>query len=62
MDAGTIYNSWPLMGSSYFPDDNEIINLFNLTVFNDPSLVQFMHRNLAYIIMLFLFVYLFFNF
>ena len=23
MDAGTIYNSWPLMGSNYFPDDNE---------------------------------------
>ena len=22
MDAGKIYNSWPLMGSSYFPDDN----------------------------------------
>ena len=22
MDAGQIYNSWPLMGSSYFPDDN----------------------------------------
>ena len=58
MDAGTIYNSWPLMGTSYFPDDNEIINLFNLKAFNDPSLVQFMHRNLAYIIMFFyLFIY-----
>ena len=58
MDAGTIYNSWPLMGSSYFPDDNEIINLFDLKAFNDPSLVQFMHRNLAYIIMIFyLFIY-----
>ena len=28
MDAGQIYNSWPLMGSSYFPDDNKIINIF----------------------------------
>ena len=46
------------MGSSYFPDDNELINLFNLKAFNDPSLVQFMHRNLAYIIMFFyLFIY-----
>ena len=26
MDAGKIYNSWPLMGNSYFPDDNNIIN------------------------------------
>ena len=53
MDAGQIYNSWPLMGSTYFPDDNKIINLFKLSAFSDPSLVQFMHRNLAYIILLF---------
>ena len=53
MDAGKIYNTWPLMGSSYFPDDNQIINLFDFNVFNDPSLVQFIHRILAYIILLF---------
>ena len=50
MDAGKIYNSWPLMGNSYFPNDNNIINLFKLSAFSDPSLVQFIHRNLAYII------------
>ena len=53
MDAGTIYNSWPLMGNSYFPDDNKFINIFKISAFNDPSLVQFMHRNLAYLIMIF---------
>ena len=53
MDAGNIYNSWPLMGSTYFPNDSEIINLFNLSAFSDPSLVQFMHRNLAYMIFIF---------
>ncbi len=53
MDAGKLYNSWPLMGSSYFPDDNQLINLFNISVFNDPSLVQFIHRNLAYLILIF---------
>ena len=53
MDAGKIYNSWPLMGSSYFPDDNRIDSLFSLSAFNDPSLVQFIHRNLAYFILLF---------
>ena len=41
------------MGNSYFPDDNNIINLFKLSAFNDPSLVQFIHRNLAYIIVIF---------
>ena len=50
MDAGKIYNSWPNMGAAYFPDDNEFVNLFKLSAFSDPSLVQFIHRNLAYII------------
>jgi len=53
MDAGQIYNSWPMMGSSYFPDDNNFVNLFKFSAFSDPSLVQFMHRNLAYLILLF---------
>jgi cytochrome c oxidase assembly protein subunit 15 len=53
MDAGKIYNSWPLMGASYFPNDNNFIDLFNFSAFSEPSLVQFMHRNLAYIICLF---------
>ena len=53
MDAGKIYNTWPLMGKNYFPDDNLIINLFNFSSLNDPSVVQFIHRNLAYLIMVF---------
>ena len=53
MDAGKIYNSWPLMGNTYFPNDNDIENLFKLSAFSDPSLVQFIHRNLAYLIGLF---------
>ena len=57
LDAGKIYNSWPLMGSSFFPDDNKITNLFNLSALDNPSLVQFLHRNFAYlIIILFLFI------
>ncbi len=53
MDAGQIYNSWPLMGNSYFPDDNDIINILKISAFSDPSLVQFIHRNLAYVILIF---------
>mgnify|MGYP001251774834 CR=1 FL=1 len=53
MDAGKIYNSWPFMGNTYFPDDNEFVNLFKISAFSDPSLVQFIHRNLAYVIGLF---------
>jgi len=53
MDGGKIYNSWPLMGNSYFPNDNDLINLLKFSAFSDPSLVQFIHRNLAYVIGLF---------
>ena len=53
MDAGKIYNTWPLMGNNYFPDDNSITALFKFSSFNEPSVVQFIHRNLAYIIVIF---------
>jgi cytochrome c oxidase assembly protein subunit 15 len=60
MDAGKIYNTWPLMGSSYFPDDSMIADFFNLTVFDNQSLVQFIHRNLAYLIIIIYFYILYF--
>tara|TARA_B100000579_G_scaffold315392_1_gene264868 strand:- start:641 stop:1582 length:942 start_codon:yes stop_codon:yes gene_type:complete len=60
MDAGKIYNSWPFMGKTYFPDDNDFTNLFKLSAFSEPSLVQFFHRNLAYIIGVF-YLYIFYR-
>ncbi len=60
MDAGKIYNTWPLMGSSFFPDDSIFSDLFNISVFNDQSLVQFIHRNLAYLIVILYFYILYF--
>ena len=60
MDAGKIYNTWPLMGNNYFPDDNTINNLFEINALSDPSLVQFIHRNLAYLIFLVFLLILFF--
>ncbi len=60
MDAGKIYNSWPFMGETYFPNDNDLSNLFKLSAFSDPSLAQFIHRNLAYIIGIF-YLFIFFK-
>ncbi len=57
LDAGKIYQTWPLMNNSYFPDD---INLNDYKVFlnfEDRSVVQFIHRNVAYIIF-FLVIYI----
>ena len=62
MDAGKVYNTWPLMGSSYFPDDSKIIEFLNSKVFDNPSIVQFIHRNLAYLILavyLYIFYFIF---
>ena len=52
MDAGKVYNTWPLMGASYFPDDSRFVEFFNISLFDNPSIVQFIHRNLAYLICL----------
>ena len=52
LDAGKIYQSWPLMNNNYFPDDTNLKDLISLKSFEIPSLVQFMHRNLAYFIFL----------
>lgn len=54
LDAGKIYQTWPLMNGKYFPDDYSFVNFFNL---NNPSFVQFFHRNIAYLIF-FLSIYL----
>ena len=50
MDAGKIYNTWPLMGSSYFPNDSQLSEFLKIDLFDSPSIVQFVHRNLAYLI------------
>jgi cytochrome c oxidase assembly protein subunit 15 len=62
MDGGKIYNTWPLMGPSYFPDDSKFVELLNLKVFDNPSIVQFIHRNLAYLIIGIYIYILFFTF
>jgi cytochrome c oxidase assembly protein subunit 15 len=59
MDAGKLYNTWPLMGSSYFPDDSKFIEFLNINFFDNPSIVQFVHRNLAYLIVI-IYIYLLF--
>ena len=62
MDAGKIYNTWPMMGSSYFPDDSKFIEFLSIYVFDNPSIVQFIHRNLAYLIVGIYIYILFFTF
>ena len=52
LDAGQIYQTWPLMNQGYFPDDSNLKDLFSIEAFETPSIVQFIHRNMAYFIIL----------
>jgi cytochrome c oxidase assembly protein subunit 15 len=57
LDAGLLHQTWPLMGNNFFPDDIVLIDLKNLLNFNDHSLVQFYHRNLAYLISVYIILF-----
>ncbi|MDC0473055.1 COX15/CtaA family protein [Pelagibacteraceae bacterium] len=50
LDAGKIYQTWPLMNNSYFPDDINKTTFNFLINFKSQSYVQFLHRNIAYLI------------
>jgi heme a synthase len=56
LDAGKIYQTWPKMGSSYVPNDFNMANLNEVINFNNHSLVQFYHRNLAYFIVIYILI------
>ena len=53
LDAGLIYQTWPKMNLSYFPDDINISQFNLIGLLNDQSFVQFLHRNIAYVIICF---------
>jgi len=50
LDAGKIYNTWPLMNGSFFPDDSLYKDLFKFSILENSSLLQFVHRATAYVI------------
>ncbi len=52
LDAGLIYQTWPKMNYSFFPDDLVIGNHNFLYLFDNQSFVQFLHRSIAYFITL----------
>ena len=56
LDAGKIYQTWPLMGNNYVPDDFFYKNLGSYFQLDNHSLVQFYHRNLAYFIIFYVLV------
>ena len=49
-EAGLVYNDWPKMGLGYIPSDlfNPYIESKWRNLFENSTMIQFVHRNLAY--------------
>jgi cytochrome c oxidase assembly protein subunit 15 len=53
IDAGRAFPEWPLMGGGIFPPDPFSITPIWRNFFEDPGLVQFMHRTSGYLLAIF---------
>ena len=61
LDAGLLYQTWPLMNEKFIADDINIKNILSFELFSNPSYVQLMHRLLAYFIIFYsVFIYFFY--
>ena len=53
IDAGQTYNDWPFMGGQFFPADPFLFEPVWRNFFENPGLVQFIHRILGYALLIF---------
>ena len=56
LDGGLIYNSWPDMNGSFFPNDVGHSDLLSTQIFNNVSIIQFLHRFTAYLLLFFILI------
>ena len=54
LNGGLVYNSWPDMNGSFFPNDANIRDYLSSQLFYSPSIIQFFHRLTAYILLFFI--------
>jgi cytochrome c oxidase assembly protein subunit 15 len=50
LDAGYAFNSWPRMGDEWFPEGTPMLQPFLANFADNPIVVQFVHRWLAFIV------------
>jgi len=50
LDAGGIYNTWPLMNGSFVPENTFSLQPFWKNLVEHRDGVQFIHRNFAYLV------------
>ena len=51
LDGGLIYNSWPSMNGKFYPNDVSVNDYFTNDSLSNPSIIQFFHRLIAYILL-----------
>jgi cytochrome c oxidase assembly protein subunit 15 len=56
LDGGMIYNTWPDMNGNFFPNDVFFRDLFTSKIFNNISIIQFLHRFTAYTLLIFVII------
>jgi len=56
LDGGLIYNSWPDMNGSFFPNDVSYSDLLSTQLFSNVSIIQFLHRFTAYLLLFFILI------
>ena len=54
LNGGLIYNTWPDMNGYFLPNDTVLNDYFELTLLNNPSVIQLFHRITAYILFFFI--------
>ena len=62
LDGGLIYNSWPDMNGSFFPNDVSYSDLLSSQLFINVSIIQFLHRFTAYLLLFFIVILNYFFF
>ena len=50
LEAGYAFNSWPLMGEEIFPAETPMLEPFMRNLADNPVVVQFVHRWLAFVV------------
>ena len=56
LDGGLIYNSWPDMNGSFFPSDVNYLDLLSTQLLYNVSIIQFLHRFTAYLLLFFILI------
>tara|TARA_B100000767_G_scaffold268634_1_gene289233 strand:+ start:87 stop:1097 length:1011 start_codon:yes stop_codon:yes gene_type:complete len=60
LNGGLIYNSWPDMNGNFFPNDVKFYDVINSKLLSNPSIVQFLHRSTAYLLLFFILIFNYF--